>query len=75
MKLTTAELCAIAHHIGYEWGMLLGAAETAWHVDGSINALGVSKSNPQRVIHLHARTELLGGQSKPAISGHLKTGH
>jgi hypothetical protein len=49
----------IAHHIGYEWAMLLGAAATSWHSQDTIRALKVSERNPLRVVHLHARTELV----------------
>jgi hypothetical protein len=47
----------IAHCIGYEWAMLLGTAETDWHKN--IPALGVVERDPLRVVHLHARTELV----------------
>ena len=49
----------IAHHIGYEWAMMLGACQTEWHVEKSIGALNVSKRDPLRVVHLHSRTELV----------------
>jgi hypothetical protein len=49
------KLSEIAHDIGYEWAMLLGAAETDWHLD----VPNMPERNPLRVVHLHARTELV----------------
>jgi hypothetical protein len=52
---TKQELKSIAHHIGYEWAMLLGAANTEWHKSPP----EVHEKNPLLAIHLHARTELV----------------
>lgn len=48
------ELRNIAHHIGYEWAMLLGACDTEWHKIGNLR-----RRSPLRVVHEHARTELV----------------
>jgi len=52
--MTADELKAIAGRIGYEWAMFLGACETDWHRHAP-DAL----REPLRVVHLHARTELV----------------
>jgi hypothetical protein len=48
------ELHQIAHHIGYEWAMFLGATETSWHEHAP-----EAPRAPLHVVHKHARTELV----------------
>jgi hypothetical protein len=45
-------LFKIANRVGYEWAMLLGACNTEWHET-------VNLPQPLRVVHEHARTELV----------------
>jgi hypothetical protein len=52
---TVSELREFAHHIGYEWAMLLGASETDWHK--TVDAL--DKRAPLRAVHKYATTELV----------------
>jgi hypothetical protein len=53
------DLRAIAGRVGYEWTMMLGAADTSWHLDMTLQALNLPEKAPLRVVHSHARTELV----------------
>jgi len=54
------DLRAIAGRVGYEWTMMLGAADTSWHLDTTLQTLNhVPEKAPLRVVHSHARTELV----------------
>ena len=53
------DLRAIAGRVGYEWTMMLGAADTSWHLDTTLQTLNLPEKAPLRVVHSHARTELV----------------